>query len=63
MCLYQMIIDIMISYHNTIELILDLRIGPSWFDHNPATHGLDNGVYVRARFVHSIANWRIVPCG
>ena len=51
----------MISYRITIELILDLRIGTSWFDHNPATHSLDNGVYVWARFVHSLADWRIVP--
>ena len=50
------------SYHIIIELILNLRIGTSWFDHNPATHCLDNGVYVRPRFVHSIADWRIVPC-
>ena len=56
-----MIIDIMISYHIIIELLPNLRIGPSWFDHNPATHGLDNGVYVRARFVYSVADWRIVP--
>ena len=49
------------SYHIIIELILDLRIGTSWFDHNPATHSLDHGVYVRPRFVHSIADRRIVP--
>ena len=52
-----MIIDIMII----IELTPNLRIGTSWFDHNPATHSLDNGVYVRPRFVHSPADWRFVP--
>ena len=52
----------MISYRIIIQLMPNLRIGTSGFDHNPATHSLDNGLYVRARFVHSITDWRIVPC-
>ena len=52
---------IIISYHNIIEHKCNLWIGTSWFDHNPATHSLDHGVYVRPRFVHSIADRRIVP--
>ena len=54
-------IDVMISCHNKIDFTPNLWIGPSWFDHNPATHSLDHGVYVRPRFVHSIADRRIVP--
>ena len=61
LCFLLAIIDIIISYHIIIDIIPNLRIGTSWFDHNPATHSLDHGVYVRPRFVHSIADRRIVP--